>query len=69
MPQNILAAITIAQAAIQIGSDIFNAVRVATEEGRDLTPDELAAVLAKKQAADDLAESERKRLDDLFGRS
>ena len=67
MPQNILAAIALAQAAIKIGSDIFDAVQRATAEGRDLTQDEFNDILAKKHAADDLAAAERRRLDDLFG--
>ena len=65
--QNILAAIAIAQAAVKVGADIMAAIRVATEGGRDLTPEELALVIAQKQSADALADAERRRLDDLFG--
>lgn len=67
MPQNILAAIAIAQAAIKVGSDIFDAIQRATSEGRDLTADEFNAILIKKTNADDLAANERRRLDELFG--
>lgn len=66
MPPNILVALSIAQAALKIGSDIFDLVQAATGDGRDLTPDELAKVFAKKQAADELAAAERARLDSLL---
>ncbi len=43
-------------------------IKRASDERRDLTEVELTQVLAKKQAADELAESEAKRLRELFGK-
>lgn len=63
MPQ-ILLALQIGQAAANVLSDVLAAVKTAQSEGRDLTADEVAALVAKKQSADALAEGEVKRLHD-----
>lgn len=61
MPQ-ILIAIQLAAAAAKLFQDISGIVATAQSEGRDLTPDEMDAVLSKKQSADELAATEAARL-------
>lgn len=62
MVPQILVALQLASAAGQLIKDISSAISTAQSEGRDLTPDEMAALLSKKQSADDLAAGEAARL-------
>ncbi len=67
MPPNILLALQLIGPGIELVRDVISAISTASSDGVDLTDAQMAELVNKKQAADDLAEIEASRLRKKFG--